>query len=106
MALHYLYERLHRLYERLCNGSVTALQRLYEWLFEQLYEWLFERLHEWLYDGFTIAHTIVSVNGSVSSLLWPCIVSVTALYCLYHGSIIACTVAYNRLYDGFAMVLQ
>ena len=61
----------NRRYEWLCivstngcivsmNGSVTALQRLYEWLFERLYEWL--------YDGSTIAHTIVSANGFASSL--------------------------------------
>ena len=61
----------NRLYEWLCivstngcivsiNGSATALQRLYEWLFE----WLYERL----YNGSTIAHTIVSANGSALSL--------------------------------------
>ena len=32
------------------NGSATALQRLYEWLFKRLYERLFERLYEWLYE--------------------------------------------------------
>ena len=90
-ALHRLYERLHRLHERLCNGSATALQRLYAWLFERLYERLFERLYERLYDGSTIAHTMVSANGSASSL---------------RRLTIARTVAYNRLYDGSATVLQ
>ena len=96
---------LHRLYERFCNG-LTALHRLYKWLYngsvmalrrlhDRLYNRPYKRLHKRPYNRPYERLCIVSTNGPASSLRTALHRLRTALRRLYDGS----TTTPRRLHD-------
>ena len=94
-APHHLYEQLYRLYDRLYIVSTTALPLLIQSPYNRPYERL----------------CIISINGFITALQrlykWLFKWLYKQLYKrLYDGSIIACIVTCNHLYNGSATALQ